>query len=137
MFATFDSGLSRKNNFNTAIDVSKRPQISKSMRTNDVRTVKIQTPKVKEPFITTDLDIYQQPLLTKYTPYHHNFAIDSFSSLPNAPLLQKNEHFNNSLSTSSLMVPFFGPRLTQDMSGTQMPNDYRTNKLSRFPCSLV
>jgi hypothetical protein len=105
MFATFDSGLSRNNNFNTAIDVSKRPQISKSMRTNDVRTVKIQTPKVKEPFITTDLDIYQQPLLTKYTPYHHNFAIDRFSSLPNAPLLQKNENFNKSVII--LCNPFF------------------------------
>ena len=130
MFSTFDSGLSRKNNFNTAIDEWKQPQISKSMHTNAVRTVKIQTPKVKEPFVTTDQDIYQQPLISVYVPYHHNFALDSFSTLPNAPLLQKNEKFNNSLSKSSLMVPFFGPRLKQDMSGTEMPNDFRSNKLS-------
>ena len=131
MFSTFDSGLSRNNNFNTAVDSWKTPQISTPLHTNDPKPIKIKTPYVKEPFGDIHGDIYQQPLLSVYEPYTHDFALHSFSSLPNAPLLQKKENFDNTPSTGSSMVPFFGPRLLQDMSGTQMPNDFRSNKLSQ------
>ena len=77
------------------------------------------------------LNVYQQPLISVYTPYIDKFSTFSFTSLSNAPLLQTNENFDSSLAKNSSLVPFFGPRLTQDMSGTSMPNDYRPHSLPR------
>ena len=90
MFSTFDSGVSRNNNFNNAIDAWKTPQISTALHTNsDTKPIKIKTPYVKEPFGDIHGDIYQQPLLSVYEPYTHDFAMKSYSSISNAPLLQK------------------------------------------------
>ena len=75
MFSTFDSGLSRNNNFNTAVDSWKTPQISIPLHTNDPKPIKIKTPYVKEPFGDIHGDIYQQPLLSVYKPYTHDFVL--------------------------------------------------------------
>ena len=130
MFSTFDSGISQINTFN--VTNWQTPQISKSVDSENTIPIKIRTPKVKESFKNDgSMNVYQQPLLSVYTPHIDNFSTFSFSSLSNAPLLQSNEKFDNSLAKNSSLVPFFGPRLTQDMSGTNMPNDYRPNSLSR------
>ena len=130
MFSTFDSGISQINTFN--VNNWQTPQISKSVDSENIIPIKIKTPKVKESF-TGDgsMNIYQQPLISVYTPRIDNFSTFSFTSLSNAPLLQSNEHFDNSLAKNSSLLPFFGPRLTQDMSGTNMANDYRPHSLPR------
>ena len=130
MFSTFDSGISQINTFN--VNNWQTPQISKSIDSENIIPIKIKTQKVKESFKDDgSMNIYQQPLISVYTPQIDKFSTFSFTSLSNAPLLQSNEHFDNSLAKNSSLLPFFGPRLTQDMSGTNMANDYRPHSLPR------
>ena len=131
MFSTYDSGISQSKKFDNAINIFKTPQISTALPSNNITAIKIKSPYVKESFKNNkhknSSDFYKHPHLIEYTPYVDKFERFSYSSLSNASLLKTNEHFNSSLLTSSSLVPFFGPRLTQDMSGTKMPNDLRKN----------
>ena len=124
----FDSKVSQQHELTKALNQWKEPEQSIPVYDNKP-TFRTYTPHIgEESFDDSSSTIYQHPLLSTFKEKIDSFAMYSFSSLPNVSILQNTTYTTpNKIITNASLVPFFGPKMRQDMSGTKMNNDYRPN----------
>ena len=129
----YDSELSQNFALDNAFQKWKTP--SQSVPLHETKPhFRVYTPHIhEESFGDTSIALFEQPLLSTFKPTVDTFAMNSFSSLPNVSLLQTITNVEKSIIerntniVNASLLPFFGSRLRQDMSGTKMDNDYRPN----------